>query len=247
MNQQTAERIPLIGIIMLDTSFPRIVGDIGNPATFSFPVLYKVVAGATSRRVVIEADPQLLQPFIDAARELETEGVRGIATSCGFLALFHRELNDAVGVPLYSSSLLQAHFVAGVIKKKQRIGILTAHSRSLTANHFAGVGIEAYPLSVVGMDDAEEFRSVFIDGKEELDIDRCRQEIIAAADRLMSRHADIGAIILECTNMVPFAAALREWTNLPVFDVVTMINHAHASISRQKFQQDIDFSVNSQK
>ncbi len=247
MSQLTEDHIPLIGIIMLDTSFPRIVGDIGNPATFSFPVLYKVVDGATSRRVVIDADRLLLQPFIDAARQLEAMGVQGIVTSCGFLALFHRELNDAVGIPVYSSSLLQAHFVAGSIKKNQRIGILTAHSQSLTTKHFAGVGIETYPLSVVGLDDAEEFGSVFLGGKEELDVERCQQEMIAAADRLVSLHPDVGAIILECTNMVPFAAAVRERTNLPVFDVVTMINYVHASISRQKFQQDIDFSANSQK
>ena len=86
---------------MLDTVFPRIPGDIGNAATFSFPVRYKVVKGASPQRVVKEADTRLLEPFIEAARSLEKEGVKAIGTSCGFLAIFQRELADAVDIPVF--------------------------------------------------------------------------------------------------------------------------------------------------
>lgn len=226
---------PSIGIIMLDTTFPRNVGDVGNPDTFLFPVQYKVVAGATPERVVIDADRQLLQPFIKIAQQLERQGVKAISTSCGFLAMFQRELNDSVAVPVYTSSLLQAHFVKTIIAKDQKIGILTARSQSLTCKHFAGVGIDTYPLVVFGMDNSEEFRSVFIEGKPDIDIAKCRQEMISAANNLVSLDPDIGAIILECTNMPPFTRDIQEAVNLPVLDVVTMINYIHSSIWQQKF------------
>ena len=107
-----------IGILMLDTKFPRIFGDIGNAETFSFPVRYKRVVGATPQRVVKEADPSLIEPFIEAAKELEQKGVSAITTSCGFLAIFQDYLADAVDIPVFTSSLIQVPLVYRMLKKK---------------------------------------------------------------------------------------------------------------------------------
>ena len=191
----TAAKGPAFGIIMLDTFFPRIPGDVGNPDTFSFPVLYKVVKGATPTRVVKDADPLLLQCFIDAADDLERSGVKAIATSCGFLAVFHRELVNAVNVPIFTSSLLQVHSAQAIIKKEQKVGIITARRRSLTRKHLAGVGIESYPMAVIGMDETEEFSAVFIEGKETVDVEKCRREMVSATERLVDSHPDVGAIV----------------------------------------------------
>ncbi len=229
------DKKPVIGIIMLDTVFPRIPGDVGNPNTFSFPVKYKVVKGADPKRVVIDADPHLLQPFIQAARSLESAGVKAISTSCGFLAMFHQELVNAVDIPVFSSSLLQVRFVGELIKNTQKVGILTARSQSLTIKHFAGVGIESYPRVIGGMDRAEEFSAVFIDGKKDIDIDKCREEIVTVAKKMVDSDPDIGAIVLECTNMPPYARAIQDTVGLPVFDVVTMINYAYSSVNKQIF------------
>ena len=158
---------------MLDTTFPRIKGDIGNPATFNFPVQYRVVNGASPERLVIQADKSLIQPFIEAGRSLIREGAFAIATSCGFLALFHRELTQALDVPVFSSSLLQVHMAQSIIKKNQKVGIITARKASLTLDHLAAIGIEHYPLAIIGMEEAEEFSSVFIKGKSTLDSDKC--------------------------------------------------------------------------
>ena len=220
-----------IGVIMLETTFPRITGDIGNPDSFDFPVIYQVVSGASPQRVVIEADPQLLQPFICAAQDLVTQGAKVLSTSCGFLAMFHRELVDAVDVPVYSSSLLQVHTARFLMQSHQRVGIITARKQSLTKKHFIGVGIQDYPLAIIGMDEAEEFSRVFIGGKTELDVERCCKEVVEAALRLIHEHPDVGAIVLECTNMPPFSDAVRRATGLAVFDAVTMLNHAYSTIS----------------
>ena len=230
INSATAANGPAIGIIMLDTVFPRIPGDVGNPDTFTFPVLYKVVKGANPTRVVKDADPLLLQLFIDAACELEREGVKAIATSCGFLALFHWELVQAVNVPIFTSSLLQVHSAQAVIKKEQKVGIITASKQSLTRKHLAGVGIQSYPMAVNGMDETEEFAAVFIEGKETIDIEKCRLEMVATAEELVKSHPEVGAIVLECTNMPPFSKDIQVAVGLPVFDVVTMINYAYSVV-----------------
>jgi len=134
-----------LGILMLDTTFPRIPGDIGNANSFPFPVRYKRVKGASPKRVVEEADPALLEPFITAARELEAEGVKAITTSCGFLALFQRELVAAVHVPLFSSSLLQIPLLYEIFGRGGKAGVLTARAAALTERHFEGCGVQGIP------------------------------------------------------------------------------------------------------
>lgn len=222
---------PLIGILMLETTFPRIPGDIGNPETFHFPVIYKTVRGASPEKVVIDADAGLIQDFIDAGHLLVAQGVKAIATSCGFLALFHRQLVEALPVPVFTSSLLQVHLAGAVIHRDQKIGIITARKQSLTAAHFIGVGIENYPLVVVGMEDTQEFNAVFFGGKQLLDEKKCRLEMQRAALHLMNAYPEVGAIVLECTNMPPYSDSVRLTTDLPVFDAVTMVNHAYSLIS----------------
>ena len=226
---------PVFGIIMLDTAFPRIPGDVGNPSTFPFPVCYQVVKGASSTRVVKEADPLLLQDFIDAARALESTGVQAIATSCGFLSFFHRELVDATRIPIFSSSLLQVPLIHQIISRDMKIGVITARKQSLTDRHLAGVGIQAYPLAIVGLDDAKEFTAVFMEGKKTIDVEKCRSEMVSAARSLVARHPEVGAIVLECTNMPPYAKDVQEVTGRPVFDIVTLIHYGHNALNRQRF------------
>src|SRR5215469_1264730 len=114
-----------LGILMLEARFPRIPGDMGNAETWPFPVLYRVVAGASPQRVVRESAAGLLDAFVVAARELVTIGADGITTNCGFLSLYQRELAAAVGVPVATSSLMQAPFIESTLPPGKRCGILT--------------------------------------------------------------------------------------------------------------------------
>ncbi len=215
---------PTLGLIMLDTNFPRIPGDVGNPKTFPFDVVYERVYGATPSRVVHDADPELLLPFIAAARQLEQRGARMISTSCGFLAIFHPELQAAVDVPVLSSSLLQIHWAQTMIKSDRKVGVITISSDSLSERHFSGVGVSRENVLVAGLPASSEFVSVFIHDKKNLDEDLCRREMIQVACDFIQNHPEIGALVLECTNMPPYSAAIREATGLPVFDIVTLLN-----------------------
>jgi hypothetical protein len=138
-----------LGILMLDTRFPRPPGDVGNANTWPFPTQYRIVKGADTSRIMGEApDPTLLEPFLEAARDLEAHGVRAITTSCGFLAVFQRELAAAVSIPVLTSSLLQVPIVSRLLRPDQKVGVLTERPH-LTERHFQAVGWSAAEIPVV--------------------------------------------------------------------------------------------------
>ncbi|MEU4833429.1 aspartate/glutamate racemase family protein [Streptosporangium sp. NPDC023615] len=229
-------RDAVIGVICMDTSFTKIPGHIRNPATFGFPVLYRVVEGATAERVVTRADPGLLGPFVDAARDLQARGAAAVTSGCGFLAVFQRELADAVTVPLYSSSLIQVPMVARMIRSDQKVGLLVADERSLTRRHLAGVGAEDVPVCVAGMEEQPEFREVMLEARRpDLDAARLGREVLGQAGRLARENPDMGALVIECTDLVPYAHAVQERIGLPVFDIVTLTEMVHQGLTRRSY------------
>jgi len=227
---------PAIGVICLDTSFDKIPGHIRNPATFGFPVVCQVVSGATPERVVVRPDPALLQPFLAAARQLEAAGVAAITSACGFLALFQAELAAAVRIPVYSSSLLQVPLAARMLAPDRRVGILTANAAALSPAHLAGVGADQVPVHIAGMAGQPEFREVILEGRrDDLDPERMCGEVVGVADGLLRGHPEVGALVLECTDLAPFAHAIQAHTGRPVFDIVTLTNMVHASLAHRPF------------
>jgi hypothetical protein len=233
---QPGPAAPAIGVICLDTSFRKIPGHIRNGATFAFPVRYEVVAGATPERVVSNPDPSLLEPFIRAAVALEAAGVSAITSACGFLALFQRELAGSVRVPVYSSSLLQVPMVHHMLGAGRQVGVLTANAASLSPGHLAGAGAAGVPVCLAGMADQPEFSEVILEGKrDDLDPARLCGEVLSVAERLVRDCPQVGALVLECTDLVPFAHAVQARTGLPVFDIVTLTNLVHASLSRRPY------------
>ena len=121
--------------------FRKPPGHIKNPSSLGFPVLYETsTAGATVAKLVNGPEPGFIDPFLDAAQRLEREGVRAITGSCGFLALFQRELSEAVDVPVFASSLIQLPMVYTMLGRRRKVGVLTASGPDLTDRHLAAVG-----------------------------------------------------------------------------------------------------------
>jgi Asp/Glu/hydantoin racemase len=213
-----------IGMIVLDTQFPRLPGDIGNATTWAFPVRYRVVPNASPARVVRQQAAGLLEPFLQAAQDLVQDGVRAITTSCGFLSLYQQELSAAVPVPVFTSSLLQIPLVARMLRADQKVGVLTIDARHLTTEHLRAVGVEDMPLIIAGLETEKELTRVLIDNEPELDLQQAEADMVHVARLMISDHPDIGALVLECTNMPPYAHAVQRATGLPVFDIVTLTN-----------------------
>ena len=219
-----ASTAPLLGILMLNTRFPRPPGDIGNPETWPFPVRYEVVEPATVGRVVT-ADPPvdlLLAPFVAAGDHLVAAGARAITTSCGFLALFQAELTQALPVPVMTSSLIQVPMVQAWLPRGKRVGVITIDAGRLSPTHLASAGIPP-DTPVAGVEHGNELHRIIMADLDELDATAAEADVFAAGDALVAEAPDVGAVVFECTNMAPYACSLSARLGLPVYDIVTLI------------------------
>lgn len=223
-----------VGILMLEAQFPRIPGDIGNATTFDFPVLYHVVRGASPDLVVRSGAEGTLAAFIAAGQRLVADGADGIATNCGFLCLFQGALREALGVPVLSSALMQVPMVAAMLPKDRRVGVLTISGSTLTPAHLEAAGVP--PDTPIGTTEGgQHFSKAILDNDPVLDVALAEADNVAAAQALCAAHPGIGALILECTNMVPYAAAIGRATGVPVFSMETAICWFQAALQPKRF------------
>ncbi|MEO0632674.1 MAG: aspartate/glutamate racemase family protein [Pseudomonadota bacterium] len=228
-----------VGILMLNTRFPRIPGDIGHAGTWPFPVQYKVVPQATPDNVVRGDAAPLRDAFIAAGRELVDLGCDGIATNCGFLVPFQAEMSHALGVPVATSSLLQAALIRATLPEGQSVGILTISSETLTAAHLEAAGIpRSTPIAGTGAQ--SHFTTQILNDAADIDFEQARADNIAAASQLVADHPQVGAILLECTNMIPYAVDIRRMTGRPVFSIYTYLLWFQAGLLPRRFPRDLD-------
>jgi len=226
-----------IGILLLDTFIPFPPGDVGNASTYSFPVRYKVVKGASTDRLINQQDPSLLEPFIEAGHALVKEGVKAITGDCGFMILFQERLAAEFPVPVFMSSLLQVPFISRMLKPEEKVGIISADSRNLTGKHLQAAGInENMKVKVVGMQDQKYFFDAILAEKGVLNFEEVQKEVVDVAANLVKDDEQIKAILLECSDLPPYAAAIQESVGLPVFDFTTMINYVYLALVRKKFE-----------
>jgi hypothetical protein len=211
-------RIPagFLGVLMLDTQFPRVLGDVGNPASFAMPVRHRVVTGASPQRVVREGDPTLLQPFIDTAKQLVDEGARAITTSCGFLVQFQQAMQAALPVPVWTSSLLK-------LPELSAPGVITVDVLSLGAAHLHAAGADA-TVPVVGLAVDGHLQRALLDDRPHIDAQQAEADVVDAAQRLVARWPAVREIVLECTNMPPYAKAVARATRRPVHHIISLLH-----------------------
>ncbi|MEJ5031149.1 aspartate/glutamate racemase family protein [Comamonas sp. MYb69] len=221
----TTDSVPFLGILMLDTQFPRPPGDIGNLQTWAalgIPVQLHKVQGASPAKIVREADPRFVQPFVDAARAMQAQGAALITTSCGFLAAYQDLLASSVDVPVVSSSLLQC-------AQLPRPGVVTIAAASLTPRILAAAGVpEGTPVQ--GVAPEGEFATRILGNELEMDIAQAERDVVTAAVALCQAHPQLESIVLECTNMPVYRDAVARATGLPVHDVVSLLAQRWAAL-----------------
>ncbi|QBR00768.1 aspartate/glutamate racemase family protein [Paraburkholderia pallida] len=233
-----------IGILMLDTGFQRLPGDIGHGATWPFAVQYGLMKGVTGPQVMAatggdaQAAAPLLERFVDAAAQLVALGVDGIATSCGFLVAFQAALAERCAVPVATSALLQIPSIAALLPKRERVGILTARAASLTPLHLRAAHAPE-DLPVAGLDEDSRFFRNSLTNAPSVSFDEQAADLLACAQRLLCAHPETGAIVSECSNFAPYSALLSERFGVPVFDIVTMIEWFHAGLRPRSFARSV--------
>ncbi|WP_164661377.1 aspartate/glutamate racemase family protein [Tropicibacter sp. Alg240-R139] len=231
----------VLGILMLEARFPRIYGDIGNATTWPFPVQYRVVKGASPDKVVRQDPMLLVDDFIAAANELVESGCDGITTNCGFLALTQERISRAVPVPVATSSLMQIPIVQALMGPGKKVAVLTISKNTLTPAHMKAAGVSNLDeVPIFGTDGGRAFTRCILDDHAEIDFEACRQDMIDAARQIVETDRDIGAIVLECTNMVPYARDVRKVTGLPVYSIYSFVNWFHQGLMPQRFPLELD-------
>ena len=228
-----SERPPLsgpLGILMLETRFPRIVGDVGNAASYDFPVIFRTMQGIGSADAVTAHPdrPRVLAALKANAEALAAEGAIGLSTSCGFLALYQDDLAAVSPVPVATSALLHIGRMKG-----KKVGVITASARNLTPAHFAAVGAPV-DTPFVGLPEDSSFAATFLRNGLTLDRDVVEREVVAAGRTLIAQHPDVDTVVLECTNLPPYRKALETALGLPVYDVLDLLAGFYADLSRRR-------------
>lgn len=210
-----------VGLLLLDEDEPYVPGDPGNPATFSFPVTYRKVPGATVERVV-GGDRTLDAAFTSAAMELESDSVRAISGCCGFFVHYQQVVSNAVEIPVALSSLLQVSSILEALDDSRRLGILVG-SREKEATVVSTLPSEARSqVTVRGVFQSGGAGSAFCEDGT-IDTAYFGRAVVGTASSLVSRDSSVAAILLETSFFAPYANSVRTRLNIPVFDFNTLI------------------------
>ena len=225
-----------VGIVYIeDVWYPLVPGNVVNACTYDFPVRLRAVPGLSNQRL-FRGDPTVADDVIALGRQMiEQEGIRALSGACGFFGNFQRQVADALDIPVALSALVQVPWIRSLLRPGQKIGVLTANQSALSPNLMKNCGIDDPGVLLVrDLCHAPEF-SVVIVNRGEFDNGKARQEVVAAALDLLKEDADVGAILLECSDMPPYAAAVQAATQLPVFDFITLIRWLHNATTQRPY------------
>jgi len=215
------------GLQQLET----LVGNSTNPASYRYPVRFNPVRGANVHTILENPDQTVLRTMIADAQAMASQGIKAITTSCGFNAIFQRELVANLDVPVFTSSLLQVPLARQIHGPASEICILTANAGALRAEHLTSVGIASMTgLHVLGLEQCREWNRMFAEPDAGIDLDVIEQEVLGTAIQALKEHPQIRAFVLECTDLPPYSAAIRRQSGLPVFDFISMVNYLHSVI-----------------
>ena len=222
----------LVGILMTDSTIPRVPGDPGHAETFPFPVRYGVLKGFPFEDL-IEIRKEKIDILIDASKALEKEGVRFIAADCGLFSPFQRDIADRLSVPFIGSALDLVPFISRFMPASAKIGIITGDSAILKEGHLKAAGADPAMVIISGMENSGEFQRVVIGRELEMNIEAMRTGVVQAAEELKGKS--VGAVILECTNLITYRLDVQKCLGVPVFDVVSLIEFFAAGYRLKAF------------
>lgn len=221
-----------IGIIAVDLHYPKLPGNVVNATTYDYPVLYEKVEFEIEQ--LFEGDGDIKEVILQAARKLQSQGVRAVVGACGFFANFQKDVADELEIPAFLSSMVQLPMIKLGIRTGKKIGIITASGNDITDKMLMDVGVSAEDCYIQDIGSLDGFKTIR-HGYEYLDNESIARTVVEAAELLVQNHDDVGAILLECSDIPPYAFMVQEAVNLPVFDFITLINWVHHSVTQKPY------------
>ncbi|MCI1956655.1 MAG: aspartate/glutamate racemase family protein [Oscillospiraceae bacterium] len=225
-----------VGILYIeDIWYPLVPGNIVNGYTFPFPVRLKGVKGLTIQKL-FTMDPSVESAVLRAVWELEGEGVRAISGACGFFGNYQKVAAAGSSVPVALSSLIQVPWIFSTLRPDQSLAVLTADASSITPYLLEQCGVrETERLVIRDLRHAPEF-SCILEGRGSFDNGKVRKEVVAAALDAVRLRPEIGAILLECSDMPPYAWAVADAVRRPVFDFTTLIRWLYCAVAQTPYR-----------
>ena len=231
-----------IGLVQLRAMLPMIPGHVGNGTTFKFPLLYREMLPPDPYKIMaLEPDKEkvFVDEIVKAANWLELQGVRAIVGNCGFFGTYQTVVQERIDTPFFSSSLVQLPNILTCLPKRKKVGVITANGPILQqcpAIENCGVTIKDKNERVV-IQGAEgpEFTKVLNQTGEPFNVLKLEKEIVDAAKRIMKRDKNIGAFLLECTELSAAAYAVQDEVRLPVYDYCTMVRLIHDGARARRY------------
>ena len=221
---------------MLDTQFPRWMGDIGCPDGWPVELLYQKVNGMFPKEIVRSSETlqkhDVLPLFVQAAEDLMTQGVSGITTSCGFLVLLQNELQSRLPVPVITSSLL---LLPQLLADNATVGVLTMDEHALGDAHFLAAGVlhkDLPKLRIQGVSREEEFASSIMENRAHMNFDTAQRSVVSAAVSLQKKSPELRHVVLECTNMPPYVKAIEAATGWQLHSLHQLLKASSAAASK---------------
>ena len=219
-----------VGILCLESYFPKLRGHLRNPNTYPFPTVVHVLKGLDIPKMLFAPSQEMVDILLDGAKELERQGVHAIAGSCGFMALFQKELSNAVRIPIFTSSLLQLPLIRAMHGESSSIGVLTASEKALTQKHLDAFKTDINTIYIKGMEGNDEFwETVILGQRHDFDMDRLEKEIVSTALSFIEEKK-LDALLLECTDLPPFAKQIQQKSDVPVYDINSLMRLVQSSV-----------------
>jgi len=226
-----------VGMLCAEWNVPFVPGDLNNASTFDFPVRYLVVEGAAGSEVLSGDASAYGELFVAAAKQLEAEGVHAITGNCGYMAAYQDVVAAAVDVPVFMSSLVQAPMLLRMLGPHRRLAVLVANGGGISPSVLQGAGItDPSRLTIKGLDHKPHFNEVIIQETGTLDEEVLRREVVEAAVEVAESDPHLGAILLECSDLPPYARSVSEATGLPVFDWAGFIRYVHDAVDPRAYR-----------
>ena len=223
-----------IGIIAVNTDFPLLPGNVANATTFSFPVYIKVLKDISGSEIM-KYNADYINVIADAGLELVELGVRAVVGACGSFANYQKDVAAILPVPTYLSVMLQAPLILQGLQPKQTLGVIAARASALTDHVYEQCGISSPErLKVVSAMDLNECNSLY-NSDPGFDNNKLEQDLVNMAKNIVREHPDTGAILIQCSDLPPYACAIRQALQLPVFDQTTLINWVYNAVVRARF------------
>lgn len=222
-----------VGLMVFRAWYPCISAPrhFANSQAYDFPVRIGYVDDPFDLDNILNhgaTDAWNIDNWVACARQLEEDGCKAIVGGCGLTAMMQSQLSAAVDIPVYTSTMLYIPFLQNTLKADKKVAVLTVNENSLAMNNgslFDECNIDKTKVVLQGMDQsAPEHAAAWGTQFNDTNYDKhfIENAIVSVAKQLVAETPEVGQIVLECTEMPPFADAIRKATGLPVFDAVDM-------------------------